>query len=171
MNISVVLLNADYSVLGCIDWKKAIKLIVKKRVEVVKVSKRIIHNFENTVEIAIPTIVRLIKFIRALWRTKVPYSKRSVLIRDNFTCSYCGVQSKTGLSIDHVVPKSKGGKSVFENVVTSCLKCNNLKNDFSCAEAKMYPRVKPFIPTINQFLMTSIRNAGLEDTLKEVFGE
>jgi 5-methylcytosine-specific restriction endonuclease McrA len=168
MDKPVVLLNADYTPLGVVSWKKAIKLIVKKRVEIVKVSKVILHNFEKTIEMAVPLIIRLIKFIRALWRTKVPYNKRNVMVRDNWTCAYCGLHSHTGMSVDHVIPKSKGGKSTFDNVVTSCVSCNNKKDNNMPNVAKMFPKIKPFVPTINQFFTQQIKNAGLDSMLKEV---
>jgi 5-methylcytosine-specific restriction endonuclease McrA len=164
---SVILLNADWSPLGIINWKKAVKLMVKGKVEVIKASTKIITNFEKTIEITIPEIIRLVKFIRALWKIRVPFNKRNVLVRDNFTCAYCGKKMNSGLSIDHVLPKSKGGESTFDNTVACCVKCNNVKDNKDCQTAKMYPRVKPYIPTINQFLMLQIKNAGLGATLKE----
>lgn len=165
---SVVMLNADYQPLGIISWQKAVKLIAKKKVEVIKVTETVISNFEKTCKMAIPSIVRLIKYVRALWRTKVPFNKRNLAIRDGHTCAYCGKKIATGMSIDHVLPVSKGGKSTFDNTVAACVPCNNKKDNKTCAQAKMFPKWKPFTPTISQFLMLQIKNTGLESTLKEL---
>jgi 5-methylcytosine-specific restriction endonuclease McrA len=165
---SVVMLNADYQPLGIISWQKAVKLIAKKKVEVVKATTRVIYNFERTFSIVVPSIIRLIKYIRALWKTKVPFNKRNLSIRDGHTCAYCGKKLASGMSIDHVLPVSKGGKSTFDNTVAACVPCNNKKDDKSCKEAGMYPRWKPFTPTISQFLMLQIKHAGLDATMKEL---
>jgi len=167
MELNCVLLNADYTPLGLISWQKAIKLMVKGKVEIIKSSKKKLHNFENTITLFIPILIRLIKFVRNLWKARVPFNKRNLMIRDNFTCQYCGKKLNKDSSIDHIIPKSKGGKSTFENTVASCIPCNCKKNNHTCAEARMYPRNKAYIPTINQFLMNQIRNAGLEATLIE----
>ena len=169
MNTSVLLINADYSPLCLISWQKAVKLISKGKVEVIKVSKKVICNFEKTFKLLIPEVIRLIKYVRNLWKVRVPFSKRNLLIRDNFTCVYCGknLDNHTA-SIDHVIPRSKGGVSNFENCVSACISCNNKKDDRSCSEAKMYPKIRPFTPTINQFLLIAVKNAGLGHTLKEI---
>ena len=166
-----ILLNADYTPLGVIHWKKAVKLLCKGKVEIVKASKRIVRNFERTIEIFIPEVIRLIKLIRSIWRTHVPLNKRNVLIRDNYTCAYCGKKSNSHMSIDHVLPRSKGGKNTFDNLVASCVPCNNHKDMKTCAEAKMYPKVKPYTPTVNQFLQMNIKNSGLYATLKNILGD
>jgi len=166
---NVILLNADYTPLGFISWQKAIKLICKKKAEVVKTSKHVIYNFEKTIEFLIPEVLKLIKFVRALWKNKVPFNKRNLLIRDNFICQYCGSDlRKTPSSIDHVIPVSSGGKSTFDNCTSACVPCNNKKDDRSCSEARMYPKHKPYTPTINQFICIQIKNAGLDKTLIEL---
>ena len=162
-----ILLNSDYTYLGNISWQKAICLMVKGKVEVIKYTKRIIKNFDGSVVMRIPLVVKLIKIIRTLYKTKVPFSKRNVLIRDGFTCAYCGVKGKN-LTIDHVVPRSKGGKSTFENTVTACKKCNNKKDDMLPSEAKMFPNIKATQPTIQEFLNLRIKSLGINKLLKEL---
>jgi 5-methylcytosine-specific restriction endonuclease McrA len=168
MNVNTVLLNSDYSPLGIISWKKAMKLICKKKVDVIKYSEIVISNFEKTFVTKIPLIIKLVKLIRTLWRVRVPFSKRTVIIRDNFVCAYCGVRVLKGLTIDHVIPKSKGGKSTFENTVSCCFDCNNKKDNRTPSEAKMYLKFKPYTPTIMEFLVRSIKQSGMEETLNEL---
>ena len=165
--METILLNTDYTYLSNIPWQKAICLMVKGKVEVLKYTKRIIRNFDGSVVMKVPAVIKLVKIIRTLYKTKVPFSKRNVLIRDNFTCSYCGKESKK-LTIDHVVPKSKGGKSTFENTTASCKSCNSKKGNYSCEEAKMWPNSNRTQPTIHEFLNLRIKSLGINKLLKEL---
>lgn len=167
IKMSVILLNADYSFLNSVSWQKAICLIVKGKAEVLKFTERIIKNFDGSIVMKIPAVMRLIKIIRTLYRTKVPFSKRNVLVRDGYKCSYCGVESKS-LTIDHIVPKSKGGKSLFENCVASCKSCNAKKGDMLCNKVGMFPKVKAYQPTISEFLSLKLKKLGIDKTLKDL---
>lgn len=164
----VILLNADYSYLGILKPKKAIRLIYKGKVEVLKATKRVWRNAERTIEILVPKIMRLIKMIRTLYKQRVPYSKRNVYIRDNFTCVYCDGQPGK-LTIDHVVPKSRGGKSTFENTVAACKHCNLTKEDRTPTEARMYMKKQPYAPTISEFLQMRMKRLGIGDVLNEFY--
>ena len=164
----VILLNADYTYLSVVKAKKAITLITKGKVQVLKATKRVWRNAERTVEILVPKIMRLIKMIRTLYKSKVPYSKRNVYIRDDFTCVYCGCEPGK-LTIDHVLPKSKGGKSTFENTVAACKECNLSKEDRTPHEAHMYMKKQPYAPTISEFLQMRMRKLGIDDILEEFY--
>ena len=169
MNTNVILLNADYTTLGIINWRKAIKLICKKKVEVVKSTEIVISNYERTVKMLIPAIIRLIKYVRSIFGKRVPFNKRNVLLRDGNVCQYCGVKlNNITATIDHVMPKSKGGLSEFTNTVSACLPCNNKKDNRRCSEANMCPRKKPVSPTIMEFILIQIKHLGMEETLKEL---
>lgn len=164
---AVILLNADYSFLNTIDWKKAMCLISKGKAEILKHTNRIIRTARG-LTIKMPLIMRLIKFIRTLYKTKVPFSKKSVLIRDGMACTYCG-NDTSKLTIDHIVPKTRGGKSTFENTVASCKTCNNTKGSKLCTEAKMFPRVKAYQPTISEFLRMKISKLGISSVIDDFF--
>jgi 5-methylcytosine-specific restriction endonuclease McrA len=112
----------------------------------------------------VPVVLRLIKLIRTLFRTKVPFSKKNVMVRDGFRCMYCG-DTNVRLTIDHLIPKAKGGKSTFENCVTSCKRCNSRKGDKLPSEIKMYPSKMPYQPTISQFLQEKMKSIGVEDII------
>lgn len=164
----VIVLNLDYQYLNKISWKKAISLIYKGKVEVVKESAKVVKNFENTVKIAIPTVVRLLRLVRSIYRNKVPFSKRTVLIRDEYRCQYCGTETKRHLTLDHIVPKSRGGKTTFENCVGACSKCNSIKNNRTPSEAHMSLLKLPTEPTIMEFILIQMRNEGIMDLLREL---
>ena len=164
MATTVILLNSDYSYLNSVHWQKAICLVVKGKVEVLKYTERVISNFDHSVIMKVPAVIKLIKFIRTLFKTRVPWSKKNVLIRDKFTCAYCGVESNR-LTIDHVIPRVKGGKSSFENCVAACKKCNNKKGSRLPSEAKMYPKAKLTQPTINEFIHLKLKTLGINKVL------
>jgi len=163
----VILLNSDYSFLNVVSWKRAVRLMVKGKAEVVEASNKIIRNAERTIELLIPKVLRLVKLVRSIYKTKVPFSKKNVMVRDNFTCAYCG-KTEQRLTIDHIIPKSKGGKSTFENCVASCKPCNNRKNNRTPSEANMFLKKKPFQPTIMEFFIIKMKRLGVYEVLKDL---
>ena len=165
--MEVVLLNSDYSYLNTINWKKALTLLAKEKVSVLKYSKRVIKTASGIV-MKIPAVLRLIKFIRTVYRTKVPFSKKNVMIRDGMKCVYCGVKN-VRLTIDHIVPKAKGGKSTFENTVAACKPCNNKKGSKSCSESRMYPKTNVYSPTISEFLMIKMKVLGIDKIIEDLY--
>lgn len=167
MEQRVILLNSDYSFLNTVNWKKAMCLIAKGKVEIVKASKKIIKSAENAWEMVVPKVLRLVKLVRTIYKTRVPFSKKNVLYRDEFTCQYCG-KKKQRLTIDHVIPKSKGGRSNFENCVASCKPCNNKKGNRLPSEAKMGLPKRPIQPTIMEFLHIRMRMLGIDGLLREL---
>lgn len=161
---SVVLLNGDYTYLNTIHWKKAVKLMVKGKATVLKFAKEVIRTGEKLIQI--PLVMKLIKIIRTIYRNKVPFSKKNVMIRDNFVCQYCG--STEELTIDHVTPLSRGGISCFENCVTACKKCNARKANKTCIEAHLFIKKTPIAPTISEFTRLKAQKALVFDLLKEL---
>lgn len=160
-----VILNGDYSYLNTVTWQKAIKLIVKGKATVVKYTEVVVRTAEHVV-VKIPAVMKLMKIIRTIYRTKVPFSKKNVMVRDNFICQYCG--SLKQLTIDHVIPVSRGGKSTFENCVTACKNCNHKKSDKLPSELHMYLKKQPISPTIAEFTRIKAVKSGVYDILKDL---
>ena len=99
-----------------------------------------------TLAILVPKIVVLSLYDR-LPRLDVKFSRRNVFLRDKFTCQYCAQILPEGkLNLDHVTPRDKGGRTSWENIVTSCFRCNTRKANKMPHEAGMHPRTKPFAP-------------------------
>ncbi|MGD2072236.1 MAG: HNH endonuclease [Candidatus Thorarchaeota archaeon] len=161
-----VVLNADYSFLNIVDWKRAVCLVVKEKVTVLKWSKKIV-GCGDTGTMRIPLVLKLIKIIRTIYRARVPFSKKNVMVRDNFRCAYCGNRPRK-LTVDHIIPSSQGGKTNFENCVSACKPCNNLKNNRTPSQAKMFLKVKAYQPTISEFLMKKVRQLGIDGLLKDL---
>lgn len=159
-----VILNSDYSFLNIISWEKAIKLSEKGKTTVVKYSDRIVRTVDRIIKV--PAVMKLIKLIRTIYRTKVVFSKKNVISRDKGTCQYCGANSN--LTIDHVVPVSKGGKSTFENCVAACQDCNSKKGNKLPREIGMFPKKQPVAPTISEFTRIKAEKAGIFEILKDL---
>lgn len=105
---------------------------------------QMIHS--TRISILIPKIVVLTLYDR-LPRLEVRFSRRNVFLRDKFTCQYCAkVLPETQLNLDHVTPRDKGGRTSWENIVTSCFRCNTRKANKLPHEVNMHPRSKPFAP-------------------------
>lgn len=162
-----IVLNGDYTFLNIVNWKRAICLIVKGKVEVLKYSKRVLKNCDGSVIMRIPLVIRLIKLIRTIYRNKVPFSKKNVFIRDGMECVYCGTKTSR-LTIDHVIPASRGGKTDFDNCVAACRPCNNRKGRRTPSEAKMFLVRRPYTPTISEFLRLKMKQLKLDDLLVEL---
>ena len=158
-NYKVLLLNQSYEPLQGIPLKKAMKHLCKNKAEVVHYDENYIYSGKNSWKI--PTVIRLTSSVyNKVHRFEPRYSKKGIHARDNYTCGYCEKRFKeSDLTVDHIVPRSKGGISSWTNCITACRKCNSYKADFSIEETKMYLRIKPFIPN-NVILFTcySYRN-------------
>ena len=143
---------------------------VRGKAEVLKYTERVVRYDNGLKKIYIPLIMKLIKFIRSIFRTHVPFSRKNIIIRDRNKCAYCGStrdDKLNHLTIDHILPVSRGGKSTFENCVACCFHCNNTKGKRTPSEAGMYIHKKPYSPTISEFLRIKIEQLGLEDTLRD----
>ena len=148
--------------------EKSYDIISKEKVEVLKATKQVIRDCEKTWEYHIPRVLRLISMVKKVFKQKVPYSKRGVFYRDLYTCQYCGLKNQK-MTIDHVIPSSRGGKSKYDNCVTSCLKCNTTKNDRTPKEAGMFLLKYPTQPTIMEFMNLKMKSLGMDKILQEIW--
>jgi 5-methylcytosine-specific restriction endonuclease McrA len=126
---ATLLLNATYEPLCVVSSRRAIVLVLAEKAESVDSAPEIVH--AETVSLAVPVVVRLTRFVRVPYPASVPLSRRAVFTRDGQTCVYCG---SSATSIDHVVPRSRGGTHTWDNVVAACRRCNHTKADRSLAE-------------------------------------
>ena len=164
---AVIILNQDYQFLNKVSWQKAICLVYKGKAEVLRHTKKVIRNAEHTVEMLVPKVLRLLKLVRAVYKQKVPFSRKNIMVRDDFVCQYCGVIGER-LTIDHVIPKSRGGKTNFENCVGACKTCNAKKANKTPREAKMFLRKQPYSPTIMEFLRMQMKKENIDTFLEEL---
>ncbi len=161
-----ILLNADYSFINLVDWKKAVRLIAKDKVTILSYSERSIKSGQGAV-FKLPAVMKLVKMVRMIYSVKIPFNKKNVLTRDGFKCAYCG-KSKKYLTIDHVIPKSRGGTTSFENCVASCNLCNARKRNLTPKEARMMVHSRLYHPTISEFLRLKAMQMGFFKALTEL---
>lgn len=147
-----LLLNSTYEPILVIDWKKAITLVVLGKAEILvhqDARVRSASDFHT-----LPSVLRLHRRVRVPRRT-VQFSRANVYRRDGYMCQYCGTSNREAtLTFDHVVPKSRGGLTTWENIVTSCESCNREKGDLTPDEAKMTLLQRPREPKWWPFTMS-----------------
>ena len=145
MSSSVLLLNASYEPLRVVSIRKAMILLLKEKAEVVEASDAVLHSGSMT--FPRPLVIRLVYYVHVPHGLHLPLTRRMVLARDAYTCQYCGGHfPREELTMDHVVPKSRGGKAEWTNVVTACRKCNQRKGNRTPKEAGMKLLREPFEP-------------------------
>ncbi|MBI5247939.1 MAG: HNH endonuclease [Desulfomonile tiedjei] len=159
---AVIVINASYEFLGLVSWQRAMGLLFSGKVEVVKESSRIVKTVTRTFRV--PAVIRLVKFIRKIYKREVPFSRKNILIRDGCQCQYCGDEFVSGdLTIDHIIPKVQGGNNDWTNVVACCRSCNVRKGGRTPRQAGMQLVRKPFKPTIMEFINLYLkRRFGME---------
>ncbi len=141
----VLVLNATYEPLNVVSLRRAVVLLLKEKAEVVEAAEAWLRS-ERTA-LPIPLVIRLVYYVRIPRRFSLPLSRRTVLARDHYICQYCGAQpGKANLTIDHVVPRSKGGETQWENVTTACGPCNRRKGNRTPEEAQMPLHARPRRP-------------------------
>ena len=141
----VLLLNATYEPLRVITWQRAICLLTLGKVEVVEETDREIRSVSFVIRL--PSVVRLLRLIRPR-RREVKFSRQNIYLRDNFRCQYCGVRvSSQELNLDHVIPRSLGGQTTWENIVTCCVPCNARKGGSTPEAVGMRPISRPVRPS------------------------
>ena len=126
---ATLLLNATYEPLCVVSTRRAIVLVLAAKAEPVDCTADVVH--AEMISLAVPVVARLTRFVRVPYPASVPLSRRAVFTRDGQTCVYCG---GSATSIDHVVPRSRGGTHTWDNVVAACRRCNHTKADRSLAE-------------------------------------
>jgi 5-methylcytosine-specific restriction endonuclease McrA len=145
----VLVLNATYEPINVCTVRRAVVLLLKEKAELLERSIMELHSETSTM--ARPVVIRLITYVkvpRDVHRRKI--TRRAVFARDSWTCQYCG--SRTSLTVDHVIPRSKGGTSSWENIVASCAPCNRRKGDRTPRQAGMHPRRAPRTPRAEIFI-------------------
>jgi 5-methylcytosine-specific restriction endonuclease McrA len=146
----VLVLNASFEPINVCTVRRAAVLVLKSRAEVLEKGDGALHS--ERLELERPCVIRLIRYVRIprdVHRRKI--TRKAVLARDAYTCQYCGREA-SGLTVDHVIPRSRGGRSVWENIVASCAPCNRRKGNRMPREARMHPANHPRPPGPTVFI-------------------
>ena len=134
MNIDkkVLLLNNSYEPIQIIGGKKAIIMLLLEKVDLIEKTNSFICS--EKLKLSFPSVIKLKKYV-SFNSLDVVLNRKNLLLRDHSSCQYCG--SKSNLTIDHIIPKQKGGKDSWENLIIACSPCNSRKGNRSLIEAKM----------------------------------
>ncbi len=153
-NCPALVLNADhrplsYYPLSLWSWQDAIKAVFLERVNILAEYDRAVRS--PSFEMKLPSVVSLKTYVRPA--RNPAFTRFNVFLRDGFACQYCGIGED--LTFDHLIPRSRGGRTTWENVVTACAPCNLAKGGKLPDQVRMYPRIRPHKPTVND-----LRNNG-----------
>lgn len=151
INRKVLILNQNYEPLAISTVKRAIILLYAKKVEMVERYEDEVHSV--SIAMPCPSVIRLNSYIHKPYQD-VPLNRKNIFKRDHHTCQYCGKNSRP-MTIDHVIPKSFGGKDTWENLVCACTKCNAKKGNRTPEMAGMKLLRKPRKPSHLFFLQIS----------------
>ena len=145
----MLVLNHNYEPLSVCNVKKAAILLLLGKAELIEASDGwSLHSVSMTMPF--PSIVRLSIYVRIPYK-KIVLSRKNILRRDGHRCQYCG-RADAPLTVDHVIPRAKGGEDSWENLVAACVRCNNKKGDRLPGEAMMPLRRKPIRPNHVMFI-------------------
>jgi 5-methylcytosine-specific restriction endonuclease McrA len=145
-----LLLNASFEPLCVVSSRRAVVLVLKEKAEIVHRNGAEFRSERRSVPV--PSVIRLVHFVRVPYRAAAPLSRRAVFARDGHRCQYCGSNAE---NLDHVVPRSRGGTHTWDNVVASCRSCNSRKEDRLPSECSMSLRHSPRAPHATTSLIAS----------------
>lgn len=153
MSKQVLVLNASYEPLSLVSVRRAVVLLLREKAELLEVTQQMLRS--SSQNIPVPLVIRLVHYVRLPHR-KVPSTRSAVMLRDAYTCQYCGeTPGRQYLTVDHVTPRSRGGKHEWENLVTACMRCNQKKGSLTPEEANMQLIRKPFEPSYVALVLLS----------------
>ncbi len=136
-----LILNATYEPLSVVPTRRAIVLVLNAKADVVETNGAVWRS--EHMEIPSPSVIRLRNFVAVPYARRVPLNRRAVFLRDDYTCQYCGARAE---NVDHVVPKTQGGRHEWLNVVAACRRCNSKKGGRTPSQAGLRLRRSPREP-------------------------
>lgn len=137
-----LVLNASHRPLAVVSARRAVVLVLKDKAEVLVSNGMVFRSEHRAIEA--PSVVRLRYFVKVPFRAQAPLTRRAVFARDGWLCQYCGAPAE---NLDHVVPRSKGGLHIWENVVAACRRCNSRKENRPPEDAGLRLTRRPFAPS------------------------
>lgn len=146
-----MVLNASYQPLCVVSARRAVVLVLKSKAVIEQPAEEGTFHSEK-MTLPVPSVVRLVYFVKVPYRARASLSRRAVFVRDGFECQYCGSAAE---NVDHIRPRSKGGTHTWDNVVASCRPCNARKENLLLDETGMKLRRPPHIPKDSLFLIAA----------------
>ncbi len=156
----VLILNQTFEPFQVCSARRAVILIFTGKAERVEDTARVLRS--PSTAFVLPSVIRLHRFVRKPDRPTVAFNKKNILKRDAYTCQYCGRNGGERMTIDHVIPKSLGGRTVWDNVVSACRTCNLKKGNKSLDEVGMHLFRRPAKP-LSVFYLGILAHASRQD--------
>lgn len=138
---AALVLNASYEPLCVVSARRAAVLVLTAKAVQVAAGDGVLHSERRS--LSVPSVVRLSRFVKVPYRATVPLTRKAVFARDGGRCVYCDAPAT---SLDHVIPKSRGGPHTWDNVVSACGRCNHVKADRGIAELGWRLNRVPVVP-------------------------
>ncbi len=145
-SLKILILNQSYEPLQFCSAKRGIVMVLNGRAEQIEVDGYFVKSPNATFQL--PVVIRVLKMVKRNKKKQMSFSKKNILRRDNFTCQYCEDKDNP-LTVDHIIPKSRGGKTSWTNVVVACKPCNLKKGNRNLLEAQMKLRKPPVRPNFH----------------------
>jgi 5-methylcytosine-specific restriction endonuclease McrA len=136
-----LVLNASYQPICVVPARRAVVLVLKEKADVLVAGTKLMRG--ASLALTAPSVIKLRYFVKVPIRARSALSRRGVFVRDDYTCQYCGAAAE---NVDHVIPRSRGGQHVWENVVAACRRCNSRKEDRLLHEAGFRLKREPRAP-------------------------
>jgi 5-methylcytosine-specific restriction endonuclease McrA len=150
-----LLLNATYEPIDVVHWQRAMTLWCQGKVEIVETHDKEVRAVSFTFKL--PSVVRLLRFVRNKRRQVVQFTRANIYTRDDYTCQYCRQSFSTNeLTFDHVLPVSRGGSRNWSNIVTCCITCNRKKGSRTPEEAGMSLLRQPTQPKYSAIFRVTV---------------
>jgi 5-methylcytosine-specific restriction endonuclease McrA len=146
-----LVLNASYQPICVVPARRAVVLVLKEKADVLVEGSKLVRG--ASLALNAPSVIRLRYFVKVPIRTRATLSRRAVFVRDDHTCQYCGAPAE---NIDHVLPRSRGGQHLWENVVAACRRCNSRKEDRLPSEAGFRLRREPKAPKETLWIVIAV---------------
>ncbi len=142
---SVLVLNQNYEPLNVCNVRRALVLVLRGKAEILESAREVFHTASTT--FVLPSVIRLVYMIRRP-RPKVRLTRKEIFTRDGWQCVYCGRYTRD-LTLDHVMPRHRGGAHTWENLVSACKNCNHQKAGYTPQEARMSMLHQPHVPRLS----------------------
>ncbi len=154
-----LVLNASFEPLSTVSLRRAIVLVMQDKA-VVEQAHPGLRVRAASLDLPVPQVIRLSRYVRVPFRRQAPWSRRGVLVRDQHRCAYCGRRATT---VDHIVPRAHGGGDTWLNTVASCAEDNHRKADRTPEQAGMELLRRPFVPTPADTMLAALGVSAREE--------
>jgi 5-methylcytosine-specific restriction endonuclease McrA len=165
----VLVLDAFYQPSRVVSWERAVCLLYDGKAETVESTAEMLRS--PSMQMPMPSIIRMVRKSRVR-KVSIKFSRANVLLRDGHMCAYCGGEFEPNqLNYDHVIPRSRGGRTDWENIVAACYRCNSKKGDRTPEEARMPLRKQPKKPVWLPVVPKRFDLRSVPDSWRPYFGQ